>query len=161
MNVPARLLHYLVAHQIPLATQDHAHSRSSAETARTAQVPAHQLAKAVIVEDDGGRCVMAVLPADRHVHLGRLAQLLDRRTLHLADESRLAELFPDCEAGAVPAFGTAWSLDTVIDDELDRAGVTLYVECGDHEHLLCLQRDQFRELTQDMPRGHFSADRLH
>jgi len=161
MYVPARLLHYLVSRQIPLATQDHAHSHSSAETARAARVPAHQLAKAVIVENDDGQCTVAVLPSDRHVHLGRLGRLLDRGPLHLADESRLAELFPDCETGAVPAFGTAWSLDTVIDDELDQAGATLYVECGDHEHLLCLQRDQFRELTQDMPRGHFSAERLH
>jgi Ala-tRNA(Pro) deacylase len=161
MFVPARLAHYLATHQIPLATKDHAHSRSSAETARAARVPAHQLAKAVIVENDDGRCTIAVLPADRHVHLGRLGRLLDLGPLHLADESRLVELLPDCETGAVPAFGTAWCLDTVIDDELDLAGDTLYVECGDHEHLLCLQRDQFRELTQDMPRGHFSAERLH
>lgn len=161
MNVPTRLLHYLVKHQIPLATQDHAHSRSSVETARAARVPAHQLAKAVIVESEDRQCTIAVLPSDRQVHLDRLGRLLNRGPLHLAGESRLAELFPDCETGAIPAFGTAWNLDTVIDDELDQAGATLYVECGDHEHLLCLQHDQFRALTQDIPRGHFSTARLH
>lgn len=39
----------------------------------------------MIVEDDTG-CVMAVVPANRNVLLGRLSRLLDRRHLRLADE---------------------------------------------------------------------------
>jgi Ala-tRNA(Pro) deacylase len=137
----------------------HAYSRCSAATARTAHVPPHQLAKSVIVEDDIG-CVMAVVPADRNVLLGKLSRLLDRKYLRLADEARIASMFADCDRGAVPALGMAWGVETVVDDELE-AGEVVYVESGDHECLLRLSSNQFRELMRAARHGHFCGDRIH
>lgn len=53
----------------------HQRSRTSAQTARTANVAPHELAKSVIVEDDAG-CAMAVLPADREIGLGELSRMV-------------------------------------------------------------------------------------
>jgi Ala-tRNA(Pro) deacylase len=157
MNIPPRrLLHFLGQQQAQYDWCTHRHSNCTVETARSAHVPAHQLAKAVIVEDDDGRCLMAVVPGDHHVRMNELSRLLDRGHLHLAAEPRIAELFPDCDRGAIPALGMAWDVETVVDDELDAAGDRLYVECGDHERLLRMSREQFRALTAGLRHGCFS-----
>ncbi len=159
MSIPTRLSSYLDQRGARYEILTHKHSRSSAETARAAEIPAHQLAKPVICEDDTG-FVMAVVPADRNVLLGELSRLLGRKHLRLADETSIATLFADCDRGAVPALGMAWDVPTVIDDELE-AGETVYLESGDHERLLRLSTDQFHELTLAARHGTFCGDRVH
>lgn len=159
MFIPARLSSFLLAHDTEYDFHRHRHTRGSSDTAHAAHVPPHQLAKAVVLEDDTG-CVVAVVPADRYVRLGRLSQLLERPHLRLADEDRIAALFPDCERGAVPALGMAWGLETVVDDELENLTV-VYIECGDHERLLRLDHKQFHALMRQARHGQFSDLRIH
>src|SRR5256885_2428359 len=82
MPIAPRLANYLDEHLARYELCDHAHTETSAQTARSAHVPPQQLAKSVILEDDRG-CGMAVLPADRRVHIGELARPLGRHGLHL------------------------------------------------------------------------------
>ena len=159
MSIPTRLSSYLDQRGTRYEILLHKHSRSSAETARTAEIPAHQLAKPVVVEDDAG-FVMAVVPADRNVQLRELSRLLHREHLRLSDEASIASMFVDCDRGAVPALGMAWGLPTVIDDELE-ANEVVYLESGDHERLLCLANDQFHELMLAAQHGHFCGERIH
>jgi Ala-tRNA(Pro) deacylase len=147
MHVPSRLEAYLAAHLAGYDLCTHRKSRSSPETARAARLDAHQLAKAVVLEDEDGSCLMALLPADRP-------------HLHLADKARLAKLFADCAPGTVPAFGMAWGLETVVDDELSEPDA-VYLECGDHEALVRLTRTQFAELMHGARHAHFCDRRLH
>jgi len=159
MSIPTRLASYLGERGARYEICLHDHSRSSAESARTAHVPPHQLAKSVIVEDDAG-CVMAVVPADRNVLLGQLSRLLERRRLRLADEARIAAIFTDCDRGAVPALGMAWGVETVVDDALETRPV-VYVEAGDHERLLRMSHAQFHELMLAARHGRFCGERIH
>ncbi|HJV67713.1 YbaK/EbsC family protein [Ideonella sp.] len=159
MTMSTRLSIYLDLRGAHYEVCTHGHSSSSAETARSAHIPPQELAKSVIVEDDAG-CVMAVVPADRNVQLGRLSHLLERQHLRLADEARIAALFADCERGAVPALGMAWGLETVVDDELEAAPV-VYIEAGDHEQLLRLSHDEFHELMLAARHGRFCGERVH
>jgi Ala-tRNA(Pro) deacylase len=159
MWIPARLSHFLESAGAHYDIRFHRHSRSSAETAHAAHVPPHLLAKPVVVEDEDG-CLLALVPSDRFVMLGPLSQLLGRRHLRLADEERIAGLFPDCERGAVPAVGMPWGLEIVVDEELE-AGERVYLECGDHEALLGMSGAQFHELMKAAPHGRFSGDRVH
>jgi Ala-tRNA(Pro) deacylase len=159
MSIPYRLSNYLNLQGARFAVRAHRHSHSSAESARLAHVPSHQLAKSVIVEDDEG-CLMAVLPADRQIKLGQLSRLLDRPHLRLADEARFAAIFSDCESGAVPALGMAWGLETVVEDELDDCAV-VYIEAGDHERLVCFSHEQFQRLMQPARHGRFGGLPLH
>jgi Ala-tRNA(Pro) deacylase len=155
MSMPARLSCYLHQQGARFAVRAHRHSHSSAESARLARVPPHQLAKSVIVEDDEG-CLTVVLPADRQIRLGQLSRLLGRPHLHLADEERLAAIFNDCEPGAVPALGMAWGLQTVVENELDDCAVVC-IEAGDHESLVCFSHEQFERLMQPAIHGQFGA----
>lgn len=151
MSMPARLSNYLHRRGISYDVLSHAHSHSSAETARTAHVARHQLAKSVVLEDDEG-CVMAVVPADARVDVRGLARALGRGRLHLSDEQRLCELFPDCDRGAVPAVGMAWGMETVVDDTLGESA-ELYIEAGDHDMVIRMSRQQFMELMRDARHG--------
>jgi Ala-tRNA(Pro) deacylase len=159
MSIPSRLVNYLGERGARYEVFEHSHSRSSAETARSAHVPRHQLAKSVIVEDDVG-CLMAVVPADQNVMLDELSEMLDRRQLHLATEDRVAALFADCDRGAVPALGMPWGVETVVDDALETPPV-VYVEAGDHERLLRLSHEQFHELMRSARHGRFCGERSH
>lgn len=159
MSMPSRLSNYLQRCGIRYDVMSHAHSACSAETAHKAHVAPHQLAKSVVLEDDEG-CVMAVVPADARVNVGALARLLGRSELHLSDEQRLCELFPDCDRGAVPAVGMAWGMETIVDESLaDNAD--LYFEAGDHDMLIKMSNQQFRELMREARHADFSRVLTH
>jgi Ala-tRNA(Pro) deacylase len=159
MTISPRLSSYLEQSGARYDIRSHAHSRNSAETARLAHVPQHQLAKSVILEDEYG-LVQAVVPADTRVQLGALARMLGRSSLRLSDERRLGMMFDDCEVGAVPAFGMLWGLETVVDEDLERNS-DIYVECGDHEQLLHLTRMHFNSLMRGVRHGHFTRPLSH
>jgi Ala-tRNA(Pro) deacylase len=152
MSIPLRLTNYLEQQGAHYEACTHPHSRCSAETVRVAHVAPSQLAKSVLLEDDAG-CLVAVVPADKAVMVGRLSRLLDRRALHLSDETRMGMLFDGCERGALPAIGMAWGIETIVDEELD-ANEVVYTEAGDHECLLRMSGDQFKALMRGAMRAH-------
>ena len=153
MSIPSHLSSYLDQRGVRYEICPHEHSRTSAETARSAHVRPGQLAKSVILEDDAG-CVMAVIPADKAVMVGELARMLGRKELRLADEGRIATLFADCDLGAVPPLGMAWGVETIVDDEIEASEV-VYMEGGDHERLLRMSHEQFHALMSSQPHGRF------
>ena len=159
MSVSARLSQYFDQLGLRVEVSEHRFSRSSAQTARLAHVAPQLIAKSVILEDDAG-FVMAVIPADRYVMLGRLAGLLGRPALHLSDENRIAAVFGDCDRGAVPPVGMAWGVETVVDDELEGHDV-VYLEGGDHRRLLKMSGAEFGALMRAVWHGRFSKSLLH
>ncbi len=159
MSISHRLTDYLDGQGTEYEICEHEPSRTSAETARSAHVPPGQLAKSVLLEDDSG-CMLAVVPSDKSVMLGQLSEMLGRKRLHLCDEQRIASMFDDCVPGAVPPVGMAWGVETIVDDELDASDV-VYLEGGDHERLLRMSAEQFRELMSPALHGHFCRERMH
>lgn len=159
MSIPSHLSGYLGQRGARYEICSHEHSGSSTETACAACIPAHQLAKSVVLEDDAG-CVMAVIPADRTLSIDDFGHLLGRHRLKLANEARIALLFKDCDAGAIPPVGMAWGVETVVDAALEECNV-VFMEAGDHESLLRMSHDQFHELMRTQPHGHFCQLRAH
>ena len=135
----------------------HSHTSNSTHTAQAAHVPGEQLAKCVVLEDDLGY-VMAVLPAARNLDLGVLDRRLGR-DLGFAAESDLAELFADCEPGAIPPLGDAYGIDAIVDDSLV-GKQDIYFESGDHCALVHVSGADFLRLMGDAPRDAIS-DRRH
>lgn len=159
MSIPSTLANYLDQRGARYEILAHAHSRTSAETARSANVIPDHLAKSVVLEDDLGY-VMAVIPADKAVMVDELGRMLGRKSLRLADEERVATLFKGCEPGAVPSVGMAWGIETIVDDELE-ACEAVYMEGGDHERLLRMSHDQFHALMSSQRHGQFSKAPAH
>jgi Ala-tRNA(Pro) deacylase len=134
----------------------HRHTSSSTYTAQAAHVPGEQLAKSVMLEDDRG-FVMAVLPAARKVDLRSLRHVLGRN-LGLANEREFAQLFADCEPGAIPPLGNAYGVDTIVDNSLV-GKEDIYFESGDHCAVVHVSGDDFLRLMGDAPRDTISDGR--
>jgi Ala-tRNA(Pro) deacylase len=132
----------------------HPHTMSSSRTAEACHVPGEALAKAVVLRRDGGY-MMAVLPASHHLHLSALKSQLGHK-VDLASEKEIAELFVDCDIGAIPPVGECYGLDVIVDDSID-ARRDIYMEGGDHATLIRMEGAQFAKLTAKAWRGHFST----
>ncbi len=154
MTIAATVERYLKDRHVQYDTVTHPHTPNSIRTASAAAVPAHRLAKAVVLEDERG-FVMAVVPADRHVKIGQLSKRIGRK-MGLATEGKLKSLFSDCETGAVPPLGDAYGLTTIVDDELADSP-EIFFEAGDHLALIRMQTRDFMGLMRNAAHGHFAA----
>ncbi len=154
MTVVARIDHYLRSKNIPYSKVAHPLSNSSVSTAKAAQVPLNQVAKAVVLEDHQGHHLMAVLPSDRSVGIDLLNKSY-HSDFHLLPESEVFRMFADCQRGAVPPVGDAYNINTVVDDEIFDKN-ELYFEGGDHRVLLKLDQAAIKEVFADCPHQHFS-----
>lgn len=159
MSIPERLTTYLDRQGLRYEVRTHPHSNTSAESARMAHVMPQQLAKSVLLEDDDGY-LMAVVPADRNVSVGKLARMLDRHGLHLSDEDHIAAMFPDCARGALPPVGMAWGVETIFDDALEQSE-RVFMEGGDHESLLMMSHDSFHAMAGTARHGHICRATMH
>ena len=94
----------------------HRHTGSSRETAAAAHVPEDHLAKAVVVKDSADYAIV-IIPASRLLPMDDIRKELGR-DLQLATEEEIAQLFNDCEPGAVPTLGPAYGVETLLDEVL-------------------------------------------
>lgn len=156
MAIATSLRKFLESHQLDHETVHHPHSESSQRTASAAGRPGDKVAKGVLLRDEDGY-LLAVLPASRRVHLGKLHHSL-QRNLGLATEFEAAQVFADCEVGAIPPTGLLYDIDTVVDDSLLEQP-DVYFEAGDHEQLIHMNRREFGRLLGDAVHTRFS-DRI-
>ena len=153
MAIAMRLRDYLDRWGAEYERIIHPHSSSSLETAEAAHVSGEKLVKCVLTEDYRGY-LMVVVPASHQVEFSLLDDELNRR-LELATEDELAELFTDCELGAIPPIGDVYGLDVVMDESLANCD-DVYFEAGDHTELIHMRGEDFRDLMISAGRGHFS-----
>ena len=156
MALAQTLMKYLDDRGVDYQLMTHAHSASAAESAHSAHLPTHQVAKAVVLRDEDGY-VLSVLPANHTLEVSWVNAELGRQ-LEMAEEEELILLFDDCEVGAVPALGEAYGIEVIWDDELQYTA-DVYIEAGDHEHLIWLERRDFQKLMLSLPHTIISKDR--
>ena len=132
----------------------HDATMSSTRTAEACHVPGNCLAKGVLLRRDGSY-LLAILPASHQIHLPALRMQFGDN-IDLASEDEIAQLFCDCERGAVPPVGESYGLDVIVDDSIE-AQSEIYMEGGDHATLIHLGRGQFARLTAEAWHGHFTA----
>lgn len=113
MNVES----FLKNRGVPFEMLPHRTEYTASRTAQALHVPGDLFAKTVVLSVDG-RPVLAVLQATHSVNLPNLKRLLGARDMHLASEAELKNLFPDCELGAMPPFGSQYDMETIMDDGL-------------------------------------------
>ena len=153
MAIATTVKEYLDMNGIDYEVVPHPHTASAMRTAAAAHIPGSRIAKSVVVEDMNGY-MMVVLPSTHRVELGTLHDRF-QQSLGLATESELATLFSDCELGAIPPFGAAYGMSTVLEPELLEEN-DIYFEAGDHRELIHITCDQFQELMSDATTYHCS-----
>ncbi len=159
MSISNRLYDYLDRHHVKYETLVHQPTLNSHSSALAANIPMHQMAKAVVLEDHEGRRLLALLPASHKINLGKIGDDLCR-SFHLVKEQQVYELFGDCAKGAVPSLGESYNMETVFDDLLSEQH-DVYLEGGDHSTLVHLTQDEFKRLMQGHRHSRFSAQVFH
>ncbi len=145
MSISTTLQNYLAQQGITYSVVPHRHTETSLNAATSAHISAATVAKPVILEDENGY-LMAVIPANHHVKIGKVNKFLGRK-MGLATEQEITEMFTDCEPGAIPPVGQAFGMDTIVDDSLNECQ-DVYMEAGDHEDLIHLKGSAFRRLMR-------------
>ena len=153
MPIAVSVQEHLIREGVKYELIEHTRTLDSAHTAQAAHVPGAQLAKGTVLKDDQG-FVIAVVPATRRVDLGAIHRRFGR-PLGLATENELESLFGDCEPGAVPPLGTAYGIDSMLDDSLMEES-DVYFEAGDHRGLVHVSGTDFRKLMTGAPHGDIS-----
>lgn len=151
MAIAISLDDYLSAHNIKYKVVRHRRTMSSLDSSCSAHVPKSQVAKAIVLQSNEGDYLMATLPVNHRLSLNRVNKLT-ARDYHMIEEKLLPELFPDCQHGAIPAIGVAYDINTLVDDQLLNAE-NVYIEAGDHRHLVRLNHRQFATMLSAEPHG--------
>ena len=153
MTIAQTVQDYLARKHADYTVVDHDPTTSAMRTAEAAHVSGDTMAKSVLLSDSEGY-VMAVIPAAHRLDIGKLSRLLGRR-LGLVTEAEVCQVFADCQPGAVPPFGEAYGIPTVLDESLTHRG-EVYFESGDHGEAVRMRGDAFRALLEKSRTGSIS-----
>lgn len=114
MKILDRWLRYLDGNGVCYSHSVHPRAQTALETAAAERIPPHDLAKIVVYAGDNGFGIV-VVAADELLNLPEIARLLGSSSMRLAEEGELAEIFPDCELGAMPPFGQPYEMPVLLD----------------------------------------------
>ncbi len=124
----------------------HSPAYTAQEVAASAHVRGKDLAKTVMVRVDG-KPVMVVLPASQRVDFQVLREVTGGQNVVLASEAEFRELFPDCEAGAMPPFGNLYGMDVYVAPKLAE-DEEISFNAGSHTELMKLRYADFERLVK-------------
>lgn len=124
----------------------HSPAYTAQEVAASAHVRGRDLAKTVMVKVDG-KPVMVVLPASQRVDFQVLREVTGGQNVVLASEAEFRELFPDCEAGAMPPFGNLYGMDVYVAPKLAEDEEIAF-NAGSHTELMKLRYADFERLVK-------------
>jgi Ala-tRNA(Pro) deacylase len=140
-----KILAYLDENQVKYTLHAHPTAYTAREVAAVEHIPAHEIAKTVVVLSEEG-FAMAVLPGDSVLDLESIRALLGVNRLRLATEGELGELFPDCELGAMAPFGNLYGLPVYVDAELAREDAIAF-NAGTHRDVIHMRFGDFQKLV--------------
>ena len=139
-----RLKEFLDKNDIRYVLISHSRAFTAASTAAITHTPGKEIAKTVMVKVDG-QLAMAVVPGSRHLDLPALEKELGAQSVELVSEKEFQDVFPDCELGAMPPFGTLYGLSVYVDNKLEEDPEIAF-NAGSHRELMRMQYADFERL---------------
>lgn len=139
-----RLKEFLDKNDIRYVLISHSRAFTAAATAAITHIPGREIAKTVMVKVRG-QLAMAVVPGSRHLDLKALEEELDVRDIKLVSEEEFKNVFPDCELGAMPPFGTLYGLNVYVDSKLEEDPEIAF-NAGSHRELMRMQFADYERL---------------
>jgi Ala-tRNA(Pro) deacylase len=146
MAIVERLQAALETNGVSYTHHVHTTVYTAKEVASIEHLPQHRFAKTVVFLGDEG-FAMAALPADYVVDMQELRAALGLRRARLAAEKELAELFPDCELGAMAPFGYLYDMPTFVESSLAEEDKIAF-NAGTHRDVVYLRFEDFKRLVQ-------------
>ncbi len=148
-----RLDDLLVSRHISFQRLPHRRTYTANRMAQALHVKGREVAKTVLLRTAQGH-MLAVLPATHQIDLEQLREDLGDPRIELAPEEEMDRLFPDCERGAVPPFGSLYQVPTIMDDSL-AADESIVFEGPDHEQAIRISLHDY-EAVEHPRHGHFA-----
>ena len=148
---------FLQQKKVSYETMKHPPTFTAQELAAAEHVTGDRVAK-VVIAAAGEKFYMLVVPASYNVRFDRLAKMVGSKECRLATEDEIANLFPDCELGAMPPFGREYGLETFIDNHLAGQPDIIF-ESGHHDEAIRMKWADYTALEK--PRVADFAEHLH
>ena len=146
MAITGKLRTYLDENRVEYTHTVHPLAYTAREVASAEHVPPQEVAKTVVVWGDNGYNMLA-LPASMVVDFQELRAALGLNHVRLATESELAQLFPDCDLGAMPPFGALYLMPVFLDRGLLR-DERIAFNAGTHRDVIHMRMDDYRKLAE-------------
>jgi Ala-tRNA(Pro) deacylase len=124
----------LASRQVSFERLSHRPAFTANRVAQVLHVHGKEMAKCVVLRTRRGY-VMAVLPAPYKIDLEKLGGQVGDDNVQMATEEEIQQLFPDCEVGAMPPFGSLYHLRTIIDESLAEDDRIVF-EAQNHEEAI-------------------------
>ncbi len=124
----------------------HMPAYSAQEEAAVTHISGKDWAKPVVFYADG-EPIQAVVPADLVVDVDQLLALTGAERIRLASEEELAELYPDCEPGAMPPLGPLYNQPVFVDIAL-AAEPQIVFNGGTHGDAVCMRYDDYAAIAR-------------
>ena len=118
--------------------------------ARELHTPGSQVAKTVLLRADHGfRYIVAVLPAPKTIDFEKVSCALGGAQIELAPESEIRAHCPDCEEGALPPFGSAYGMKTLVDESLATEEEIVF-EGNNHHEAIRMRYADFHRIEEPL-----------
>jgi Ala-tRNA(Pro) deacylase len=124
----------------------HTSAFTAQKIAQEEHVPGMMVAKPVVIIADGVT-YMCVLPASRKIDFAPLRSLLSAEHVELVHEEQLKKLFPDCELGAQPPFGSFYGMPTIVDSSLENDDFIIF-QSGTHKDAVKMSMADYVRIEQ-------------
>src|ERR1017187_7188872 len=142
MPLLENLRDFLDAHQAEFTLTDHPNAFTAREVATAEQ---REVAKTIVVTSDE-RFFMLVIPANKLIAFHEVRRALGLAHARMATEHELGRLFPDCELGAMPPFGSLYDLPVYLDSTLTGQEQIAF-NAGTHLEVIHMRTDEYRRLA--------------
>lgn len=148
-----KLDQFLTERQVPFERLPHRPEYTANRVAQSLHVRGKEMAKTVLLRSRQG-FILAVLPATHRVDFQRMSRELDDDEVQMANEYEMDHLFPDCERGAIPPFGSLYQLPTIVDETLAEDDRIVFESQNHDEAFRMAYRDY--EAVEHPRHGHFA-----
>lgn len=146
MQTIESVVRFLNDQHAPFTPVAHRPAFTAQEEAAAAHVPGRGWAKTVVCFADD-EPVLAVLPAPLRLSFEKLQALTGAKTVRLASEKELAELYPDCEVGAMPPLGPLFNQRVFVDLRLTSEPDIVF-DAGTHTDAIRMPYAAFRSVVR-------------
>ena len=140
-----KLKRFLDENDVKYVSIIHSKAYTADMIAESAHISGKELAKTVMVKIND-KMAMAVLPAAYSVDFDLFERILPGARIEIASEQEFADLFPDCEVGAMPPFGNLYGMDVYVDITLSN-DEEIWFNAGTHTEIIKIPYVDFIRLA--------------
>ena len=139
---------FLARRNIPFEVLEHRQTFDAQRMAEAVHVSGHHVGKTVMLRTGGpDHFVVAVIPASHHIDFEKVREAIGCEKVELATEDEIMQRCLDCEVGALPPFGSQYSMKTIVDEMLTDDDKIVF-EGTTHTEAVRMDYDDFRKLEE-------------